>query len=235
MAPRPWTVLTPGPLTRIDDGLWCVTDAIPTIPRVTRRMSIVRRGDGSLLFYNAVPLTDAQLDEVRALGRPAALLLPCHLHMIDGPAFAQKLGIPAFIPAAGLEHARKRLPSVQPLSELPAQPSHEVLTVEGFSTHEACLVVRHGAGCSLLCADVFTNVPHLGGLGGLVMRLVGFTGPTPKLPGPVKKRVGKDLAQVRTFFERAAALPGLQRLVPSHGAIVDEGASAALRAIAQTV
>jgi hypothetical protein len=62
-----------GPLERLDDNLWAVESDVPGIPGLERRMSIVRRADGGLLFYNAVPVRDAVLGEIRALGAPAQL------------------------------------------------------------------------------------------------------------------------------------------------------------------
>lgn len=232
---RPWTVLSPGPLTRVDDGLWCVTDAVPGLPGATRRMTIVRLHDGGLLFYNAIPLPDAQLAEVRALGRPAALLVPCAFHCVDGGAFAAKLGVPSFTPAAGLETVRARIVDVRPVTELPLDSALELRTVDGFVTHEACLVVRRADAASLLCADVFTNAPHAGGFPGWGMRLFGFTGPEPKLPPVVRRRQLRDAAQVKRFFDEAAAVPGLRRLIPTHGEVFEQGAADALRAIASTL
>ena len=87
------------PLERLDDNLWAVESDVPGIPGLERRMSIVRRADGGLLFYNAVPVSDAALGEIRALGPPAQLVIPQHLHMIDAHAFRTKLGVRVYAPA----------------------------------------------------------------------------------------------------------------------------------------
>jgi hypothetical protein len=66
------------------------------------------------------------------------------------------------------------------------------------------------------------------------MRLVGFTGPGPRLPFPVRKRVGQDLAAVRALMTELAGLEGLARIIPTHGGLIQSHASEALRAVAQS-
>src|SRR5690242_422232 len=87
--PRLWKVLPHGPLERLEENLWSVTSAVPGIPGLDRRMAIVRRSDGGLLFFNAVPVSDAVLAELRALGTPAQVIVPQRLHMMDAHAFRE--------------------------------------------------------------------------------------------------------------------------------------------------
>lgn len=229
-APRPWTVNHPQPLTQRDEGLWTIDDTVPGLPLAGRRMTIVRQPDGALLFYNAIPVPDAVLAQVRALGHPAQLLVPNQFHALDAAAFTQKLGVVAYAPDVAVAKLEPML-KCQPVSALPQGPAVRCFTVEGFSTHEAVVVT----GRSLLVADLVTNVPHHFSFTGVAMRLVGFTGPTPKLPPPVRKRVGRDLKAVAALLNQLAALPGLARLIPTHGKIVDTGAPEALRAVARTL
>lgn len=227
---RPWTVFHPGPLVTRREGLWTVDDEVPGIKGANRRMTVVRRGDGTLLFFNAVPVPDATLAELRALGPPRSLVVPNQYHAMDAAAFAQKLGVEAYAPEVERPALRARL-ECQPITALPAGDDVRCFAVEGFRTHEVLLL----AGDSLLAADVFTNVPHQRGLPGLVMRAVGFTGPRPKLPPPVRLRVGRDLPAVARLLEQLAAEPALRRLIPSHGDVVEAGAADTLRAIAASL
>lgn len=233
--PRPWQVNRPGPLVQVDEGLWCVKDSVPGLPGAQRRMSIVRRADGGLLFYNAIPLRDAQLDEVRALGRPAQLVVPNHLHMLDAHAFAERLQVPVFGPDQQLAAVQANAPGAQGVSSLPVDADLELDAVDGFVTFELGLFVRRGERISLLTCDVVTNQANAWTPIGVLLRLVGFTGPAPKLPGPVRKRVERDPKAVAATLERWAAKPGLSRLVPSHGDVLERGVPEALRAIAATL
>jgi hypothetical protein len=229
---RPWTVQHPSALQQVAEGVWCVTDAVPGLPGANRRMSIVRRRDGGLLFYNAIPLPDAQLAEVMALGKPAQLFVPCHLHTMDTRAFAERLGLEIYGPEQGLAAMRQTMPAAKPFSALPPDEDLSVVAVEGFSTGEGLLLVKRGGTSVLLVADVVTNARHGQGFNGLLMRVVGFTGAAPILPLPVRLRVGKNLASVKALLERLALTPGLTCLIPSHGELVEQGAPEALRAIA---
>jgi hypothetical protein len=228
--PRPWTVNQPEALVQRDEALWTIDDQVPGLPGAGRRMSILKRADGGLIFYNAIPVPDATLDQIRALGKPAQLVLPNHFHALDSAAFAQKLAVTAYAPAIGVEKLARRV-KCEPITSLPPEPSLKHFTVTGFATHEAVIVF----GRTLLVADLVTNVPHRNTPIGLMMRLVGFTGAAPKLPKPVQKRVGRDFPAVRALLEELAAVPGLSRIIPSHGRIVETDAPAALKAVAQSL
>jgi hypothetical protein len=229
-APRPWTVFHPQPLVQRSPTLWTVEDQVPGLPGATRTMTVARRDDGTLLFFNAIPLPDATLKEVEALGRPAALLVPNALHSLDAGPFTQRLGLTAYAPAVAVEALAPRV-TCRPIAELPPGADVQVFTVEGFKTKEVVLRVRD----TLVVADVVTNSPHGSGLNGLLMRLVGFTGPAPRLPWPVRQRVQQDADAVRALLEQLASLPGITRLVPSHGPVVEQGVAAALRAVAASL
>ncbi len=237
MAPkhRPWTVIAPGPLTRIDENLWSVEDAIPGAPGIRRRMTVVRRTDGKLVFYNAIPVADDGLAAIRAAGEPAFLFIPNALHMIDAAAFVEKLGVRAFGPPASLDAVRARLPGTAPYDELPADPAHEVVTVDGFKTGEGILLARTGDKVSAVVADLIMNQRHGTGFFGFMFRMMGFTGDAPRLPKPVLFRVGDDRGRLRAFMEKLAATPGLARIVPSHGEIIETDAAGALREVASMI
>ena len=119
---RPWTVYRPGPLTQRDEGLWTIDDDIPGIPGGTRRMTVVKRLDGSLLFYNAVPVDEATLTQLRALGTPAQLIVPNRFHAMDAPAFMHRLGLTAYCPEVAVRPLTS-LMSCQPISALPLDAS----------------------------------------------------------------------------------------------------------------
>jgi hypothetical protein len=226
-APRPWTVFHPQPLVQRAPNLWTVEDQVPGLAGATRTMTVVRRDDGTLLFFNAIPVPDATLTAIQALGRPTALVVPNALHSLDAGAFTARLALTAYAPALALEALAPRV-ACRPISELPAGPDVRVFTVEGFKTKEIVLLVRD----TLVIADLVTNAPHGHGFNGFMMRLVGFTGPAPRLPWPVRKRVQTDAVAVRALLTQLASLPGVTRLIPSHGPVVEQGVAAALEVVA---
>jgi hypothetical protein len=216
-------------LTQLDERLWTVEDDVPGLRGAHRRMTVLKRADGTLLFYNAIPVSEEMLAQVRALGTPAQLIIPNQYHALDAAAFTHRLGLTAFAPAVAVDKLAPQL-KCRPVTELPLEPSLRLFTVDGFTTHEAILVV----GKTLIVADLITNAPHEPGLAGLMMRLVGFTGPQPRLPFPVRKRVGGDLAAVRALMTELAGLEGLARIIPSHGGIVETNAPEVLKAVASS-
>jgi hypothetical protein len=67
------------------------------------------------------------------------------------------------------------------------------------------------------------------------MRLLGLTGPEPKLPRPVRMRVGRDPAAVRALLLQLADQPGLGRLITSHGVVWENDVPGALRKVAASL
>ncbi len=230
--PRPWTVLPHRPLERIESNLHAVEGAVPGIQGLRRRMSVVTRADGTLLFFNAVPVDDATLDRIRGLGRPAYLVVPNHLHMIDAHAFRERLGVKVYAPGPTRALVERRVKVDGAFADLPPDPAVSVVPVAGFKTGEGMAVVRSGGRVSLVVADVVLNVPDGPGLAGLLFRLLGMTGPTPRFPFPVKLRVLRDRGALRGQLEELARTPGLARIVPSHGPVVDRDPAGVLRSIA---
>jgi hypothetical protein len=230
--PRPWTVMPHGPLVRLDDNLWAVESDVPGIPALRRRMSIFRRADGRLTFYNAVPLADATLAELRALGEPAFLVVPHPLHMLDAHAFRARLGVRVYAPALTRALVAAGVEVDGAFEDLPADPGFTVASAPGFKTGEGHAVVRTGPRATLLVADAVVNVRRGAGVAGLLFHLLGMTGDRPKLPVPVRLRVVRDRAALRAHLERCAAIAGLARVVPSHGAVIERDPAGVLREIA---
>lgn len=223
MSARVWTVNKPGPLTQRAPNVWTVDDDIPgPLAGVNRRMTVIRRADGSLLFFNAIPVPDETLRALRELGTPRALVVPNQFHALDAAAFVEKLQLDAFMPDVAVSALKGRA-----ISELLSGDDVQHFTVDGFSTREVVLVAH---GC-LIVGDLVTNVAPLPGFKGLMLRVVGFTGAQPRLPPPVRRRVGRDLKAVSTFLERLAAMP-LTTLIPSHGEVFTGDVGAALRRVA---
>jgi len=233
--PRPWTVLPHGPLEQIEENLYAVEGAVPGIPGLRRRMAIVRRSDGGLLFFNAVPVGDETLSRIRAVGTPAMLVIPQHLHMIDAHAFRERLGVRVFAPAVTRGAIAERVAVDGSFEDLPPDPAVSVVTVAGFNTGEGLAVVQSGGRVSLVVADVVLHVPNGPGFRGLLFRLLGVTGERPKLPALVRLRVLRNPAALRAQLAELARTPGLARIVPSHGPVVDREPTRVLREIAASL
>jgi hypothetical protein len=76
---RTWQVTRHDPIEKIDENLWTVHGDVPG-NKGDRRMAIAKMSDGRLVFYNAVPVDDGALAEIKAWGAPTFLILPYNLH-----------------------------------------------------------------------------------------------------------------------------------------------------------
>jgi hypothetical protein len=228
---RPWIVTKHGPIEQLDDNLWSVESAVPGIP-MPRRMCIARMSDGKLVFFHAVPLEDAALEQVRGLGQPAYLVVGHSNHAMDAHAFAAKLGLKTFGPRESHEGLRKREIDFAPLEEFPKDAAVQVESMPGTRHGDALMRVASGSGQRVnLC---FTDAVMNMATGPLPMRLVRFTG-GPKCPPVFKLVFVKDKGALKARMERLAAEPNLARLVPCHGEVIAQDAARVLGQIAATV
>ena len=229
--PRPWTVSPHGPIGKLEENLWVVEGASPTPGGIKRRMCVIRRADGTLVFFHAMPLEETAMQELSEWGRPEALVLGHDQHAIDAEPFAKRLGLSLFGPGPNLGKLRARgLEIAGSLSDLPADPGFRFEEVEGTKTGEAVGVVTSGGRTSLLFADCCQNSPAEGMA--LPLRMLGFAG-GPKVVPAFRFLFMSDRARLRAHLERLAALPGLMRLVPFHGSLVEAEPAAALQKAAE--
>jgi hypothetical protein len=221
---RGWIVAEHSPLQQLDDNLWAIDGNVPKVP-VKRRMCIVRMLDGSLLFVHAIPVDDATLEQIKSLGRPAYLIVGHDQHCIDADAFQKKLGLKVYGPKACEAKLRERVDLAGTLEAFPADASVTVESVPGTKQGESMVTVRSGDRTSLLFSDVIQNNPKE--KMPVLFRIMGFAG-GPKVVWVFRKMFIENRSDLKAALAKWAALPGLARLIPVHGAIVDRDPSTAL-------
>jgi hypothetical protein len=229
--PRPWTVTPHEPIEKLDDNLWTVESAVPGIP-IRRRMCIVKRSDGQLAFFNAVPLDETSLAEVLAWGKPGFLVIPHDQHGIDAHAFSQKLGIKIYGPKANEQKMRARWELGGTLEDLPADPSLSFESIDGTKKGEPVGIVKTGERVSLLFSDAYQD--NTGYKLPLPLRILGFGG-GPKVVPVFRWFFVNDKAAFKAHLARLAALPGLSRIVPCHGAIKKSDAAQTMKQVSDGV
>ncbi len=235
--PRPFTVHRPGPIKELEDNLWTVDDVVPGIPggAFPRKMSIVKLGDGRLLLFNAIPLPDAGMKELAALGEPAFLFAPSPFHCIDAHAMRTRLGVKVLAPPRAVEKVREVVAVDGSYEMVPADAGVRFEKLDGTKFDETALVVKSGDRTSIVFCDAFFNIlGSLPGFWGWLWGMMGFTG-GPRCGPMWLRRAVVDRAALRASMEKLAALPGLVRLVPSHGEPCERDAAATLRAVAATI
>lgn len=229
MTNRPWLVAPHEPLETIAENVWSIEGVFPERPMIRRRMQIVRRSDGALVFHNAVPVNDEALEQLRAKGRPAVLLVPAPSHMLDIAPFAEKLGLDVYCPAEIRALVEQKVAVKGDYGALPKDPTLVAHVLGGTSSGEAIFEARSpdGRGHLVVC-DAVLNLAHLGGFGGFFMRYIGRATGGPRVGPFFKWRHVKDREALRQSLRRLAALPNLATLLPSHGAIIRGDVAAAL-------
>jgi hypothetical protein len=225
---RPWIVTPHRPIVKHEPNLWSVEGRLPGAP-VSRRMSIVRRRDGSLVFYHPIPLDEPALAEVLAWGRPAHLVVAHASHGVDADAFSRKLGIGLYGPRRDERRMRARWEVAGLLSDLPPDPDVAFEELDGTRNGDPVELVRSEGRLSLVFCDA---IQAHGDAQSLLFRLLGFAG-EPKVVPVFKLLFTRDRAALKAHLARLAALPGLVRLIPCHGAVVERDAAAVLRRAAE--
>ncbi len=229
--PRPWIVTPHGPIVKLEENLWAVESAVPGLS-IRRRMCVIRRGDGGLVFFNAVPLEAGSLDEVRSLGTPAALVIPHRLHGIDAAPFSRKVGVGIFGPRRTEAAMRRRFELAGCFEDLPPDPALSFEPLDGTRSGEPAILVRSGGRVSLLFADAYQD--HSDHPIDWQLRLLGFGG-GPRTPPLFKLLFTSDRAALRAHLLRLAQTPNLHRLVPCHGPVVERDAAGVLRRVAEGI
>ena len=229
---RPWIVAPHDPIEKLDDNVWAVQGSVPGLPH-KRRMTIVKRADGTLLFYHAVPLRDDALAEVLAWGKPAYLVIAHDSHGIDAQPFRDRLGLKLFGPKSQVAKMRAKFDTDGALEDIPPDPAVTVEEVAGTKSDEPIVIARSGNGArtSLAFCDAFQNNDPA--VTPWILRMIGFTGP--KVPPVFKLFFMRDKEALRAEFQTWAAIPGLARLIPCHGPIVHSDAAGTLRRAAQAL
>ena len=219
-----WTVLKHDPIQKLSENLWCVQGVMPD-GKTTRKMSVIRMRDGSLLFHNAIALEEACMQELEAFGRPAYIVVPGAFHRQDARIWKDRYPSAKVVAPRG---AAKRVSSVVPVelsySEMPSDDSVKVSHFEGVKEREGYVEVRSGDGTTLVINDIVCNLPKSGGLLGFFMAPTG----QPSVPRVTRWMITKARGALGEHMDTLTKTPGLRRLILSHGDNVESDAAGAL-------
>jgi hypothetical protein len=218
-------------LTKIDDDLWVARRPLKLIVGdVGARMTVIRLPDGALLVHSPVALDPATRTALDALGPVRWVLGPCKVHHFYLGEFAAAYPDAALLAAPGLPDKRRDLKFAHVLSddvELPfgGAIAHHVFAGAPMMNE---VVLLHRPSRTLVLTDLAFNLPAgARNEARLFHRLVGATG-----------RFGPHRVVRLGIRDRAAAARSLEhvlrwdfdRVIVSHGEILDTGGQAALRA-----
>jgi len=231
-----WQVLPHGKLTEIEPTILTVTGQIRMpLTDFERRMTVVRLHDSRLIIFSAVSLDENEMFAMEGIGRPAFLIVPNDHHRLDARTWKERYpAMEVIVP----EGSRAGVETVVPVDSTHADfndPDVDFITVPGTRGHEAALLVRTPQGTTLVLNDLVGNMRASAGFGGWLLRVAGFAGDSPQIPGVVQLSLISDKAALRAQLLSWADLPELIRIIVSHGSLIDDDPREVLRELAQSL
>lgn len=228
-----WTVLPHGQLARVEDDILTVTGELRMpLGSTSRRMTVVRCFDGSLIIYSAIALEEPEMMALEAFGKPTWLIVPSDRHRMDARIWKDRyLELTVVAP----EGARAKVEEVVPVDATTIEfPDRQItfVTVPGTDGHEAALEVRTPAGTTLVLNELIFNLDDRPGLGGWLFHAMHMTGPAPQIPTPIRMLDIKQKPALRTQLEAWSHIADLRRVIVSHGKIIDVAPNAVLAQLA---
>lgn len=230
---RDWVVQRHGPVKRLEDGLATVVGEIATpLGPFPRRMTVVSLPDSRSAIWSAVSLSEPAMREIEELGRPSFLVVPGASHRLDAAAWkARYPAIKVVCPPGAYAAVREAVP-IDYTSDPFKDPTLGFEIVPGVGELESALVVRRGR-TTLVLNDLLANVRNPRGLGArFIAWLHDFGLRRPQMPRITRQRLVSDAAALAGAFRRWAGLPGLSRVIVSHGEVIEDDPRGTLATIA---
>lgn len=227
---RDWVVQPHGPVEMLDEGLASVVGEIDMpLGRFPRRMTVVALASGGTAVWSAIPLRDPAMREIEALGTPRFLVVPGIAHRLDAAAWKSRYPALKVVCPPGAYDAVKEAVPIDFTANPFADAAVAFETAPGVDGKEAALTVTRGDATTLVLNDLLANVRHPRGIGARIMaRFFGFGVLRPQMPRSIRRSFVRDAAALASAFRRWAQLPGLKRIVVSHGDVITENPREAL-------
>ena len=231
-----WKVLPHGALVSIDDNVLTVTGTIHMpVGDFERRMTVVRLRDGSLVVYSAIALDEDQMARLDAFGRVAWLVVPGDDHRLDAKIWLQRYPTTHVAAPAGAREKALQVVPVESTSPDFGDTDVQWVTVPGTREHEAALVVRGAKGTTLVINDLIANLRHEHGFTGWMLRLMGFAGDEPHIPGVRRLAMIKDSGALADQLLAWSEIGDLHTVLVSHGEPIVDDPQGELRRLSESL
>jgi hypothetical protein len=227
-----WTVLPHGKLTPVNERITTVVGELKMpLLELPRRMSVVRLKSGGLVIFSAIALREPEMAELEVLGPPAFLVVPSERHRLDAPGYLQRYpSMKVVAPHAG---AKKIADVVRVDTSTPDFGDGSVRYAE--IAGDSALEVDGNDGLTVIVNDLIGDIHGEHGVGGWLLRAMGFAGEEPHVPAPVKLLLGKHKSEVAQQFRRWADRDDLRRVIVSHGDPIEADPRSVLRTLAASL
>lgn len=229
---KQWTVLPHGNLMRVNGRILTVVGNLKMpLMELPRRMTVVRTQSGGAVIFSAIALNEPGMAELEAFARPAYLVVPSERHRLDAPGYSKRYpDITVVAPRFGAEkigevvHVDTSTPDF-------GDPTVRYVEIAG----DSALEVDGEDGLTIIVNDLIGDIHGESGLGGWLLKVMGFAGDDPHVPGPVKLLLGKRKSEVAQHFRRWAERDDLRRIIVSHGDPIENDPGGALRKLAASL
>jgi len=232
-----WTVLPHGPLREIDYSLLTVVGQIPMpLGNFPRRMTVVGLSKKRTALFSPIPLVEDEMERIEALGEPAFLIVPGGHHRLDARPYKARYPKARIVAPSGARGLVSEAVSVDLVLDRLEDADTSFVTVAGTANRDSALIVQRPGGANLIVNDIIAHVANAQGSGAWLMaRLFGFGARRPAIPRPIRSKLVADPEALAAQLDKWAAIPGLARIIPSHGDIIDQQPAAELSRLAQTL
>ncbi|HEV7343625.1 MAG: hypothetical protein JNN10_06960 [Sphingopyxis sp.] len=225
-----WVVQPHGAMVEVDDGIWTVAgNIVMPLGKFPRRMTIVALAEGGAVIWSAIPLGEPEMARIEAIGTPRFLIVPNAGHRADVGAWHRRYPEAKIIAPPSAREAVGEAAPVDATDDIIGDPAIRFERIAGTKEDEFALLVDRGGRVTLILNDILSNVRHPEGIGANIMaRLFGFGVKRPRTSRPVRRAFVEAGAAVAAQFRCWAALPGLTRIIVSHGDVIDADPAGAL-------
>ena len=233
--PKPfdkWTVLPHRPVEIIDDNILAAEGMLGRFPR---RMTIVRLTRQRLIIHSGIALDEAGMAAIESFGKPSFYIVPSALHRMDVKSWKQRYPEIEIVCPPGARSKVEELVKVDTIAPDFGDPAVHYMVVDGTAQREGVLIVKGSQGTTLVLNDLVFNVRKQPGVIGLLFDVLGVTGPEAKMPKLVMRKLVRDKSALRIQLEQWANLSGLQRIILSHGAVIEADPKGTLRRFAASM
>lgn len=225
-----WTVQPHGELVEVGEGILTVEGSIlMPLGHFPRRMNVLTLQSGGSAVWSAIPLRDAEMARIEALGPVRFLIVPNHAHRLDlKPWHIRYPEARIIAPPSARDKVTEAAP-VDATDDIIRDPAITFELVAGTKADEFALTVKRGDGTTLILNDILSNVRHPKGLGAQIMaRLLGFGVKRPRTSRPVRRMFVNEPAMLAQQFRAWGAIADLRRILVSHGDVIDRAPAEAL-------
>ena len=221
-----WRVLPHGPLTQVEPGLLTVVGTIPKpLGNFPRRMTVVAVSGKKTAIFSPIALREEGMAEIERLGAPSYLIVPNGFHRLDAKPWKERYPNIAVVCPPGAQRRVEKAVAVDATTDVLRDKAVKLVLIQGTGESEFALLIGRQGAITLVVNDVIANVRHPPGLGAYVMaRVFGFGVKHPQIPREVKWLFLKDKTALAAQLREWATMSGLQRVIPSHGDIIDRPA-----------